>query len=136
VAQRRRQRTGTAARSGRGIWIGVAVVVVAAASVMGFFVIPTLTEQEFTTAEIADTWEMRCSTCHGMQGEGQLGPQLGDGAVVDAYPDIDDQIEVITEGRNGMPPFGQVMDEDEIRALAEYTREVLGTDDQPGVGSD
>ena len=110
------------------------MVVVAATSVMGLFVIPTLTEEDFTTAEIADTYEMRCSSCHGLRGEGQLGPQIGDGAVAEAYPDIDDQIAVITDGRNEMPPFGQVMDDDEIRALAEYTREVLGTDDQPGAG--
>lgn len=111
------------------------MVVVAASSVMGLFVIPNLTEEEFTDVQIADTYEMRCSTCHGRQGEGQIGPQLGDGAVVEAYPDIDDQIAVIEDGRNEMPPFGQVLSDAEIRRLAEYTRELLGTEDQPGADS-
>jgi mono/diheme cytochrome c family protein len=111
------------------------VVVVAASSVMGLFVIPNLTEEEFTDARIADSYEQHCSTCHGLQGEGQLGPQLGDGAVVEKYPDIDDQIAVITNGRNQMPPFGQSLSDAEIRRIAEYTRELLGTDDQPGAGN-
>jgi mono/diheme cytochrome c family protein len=107
----------------------VAVVVVAVTSVMGLFVIPTLTREEFSEAEIIDSYEMHCSTCHGLQGEGQLGPQIGDGAVADAYPDIDDQIEVITNGRGEMPPFGQSLSDEEIRAIAEYTRETLGRDE-------
>jgi mono/diheme cytochrome c family protein len=102
------------------------VVVVAATTVMGAVVIPSLTKDELTPAEVAASYEQHCGTCHGLRGEGQLGPQIGGGAVADAFPDIDDQIAVITEGRGGMPPFGQSLSDAEIRAIAEYTREELG----------
>ena len=42
--------------------------------------------------------------------------------MVAAYPEIDDQIAVITDGRNQMPPFGDSLTDAEIRAIAEHTR--------------
>ena len=66
-----------------------------------------------------------CASCHGSDGGGSIGPALADGLVVDAYPDIADQIVVITEGRGGMPPFDSRLTPEEITAVAEYTREGL-----------
>jgi mono/diheme cytochrome c family protein len=66
-----------------------------------------------------------CARCHGADGGGGVGPQLSDGAVVEAFPDIADQIAVITDGRGGMPSFGDALDPDEIEAVAVYTREEL-----------
>jgi len=63
-----------------------------------------------------------CARCHRTDGGGGTGPPLADGAVVEAFPDIDDQIAVVTDGRGGMPAFGGDLSAEAIRAVVEYTR--------------
>jgi mono/diheme cytochrome c family protein len=67
-----------------------------------------------------------CARCHGPDGEGGVGPQLGGGAVVESFPDIEDQLTVIREGRNAMPAFGESLTAEEIEAVARYERDELG----------
>jgi mono/diheme cytochrome c family protein len=64
----------------------------------------------------------RCAGCHGGDGSGGLGPQLSGGRMVAEFPDIADQIAVITKGRGGMPGFGDKLSAAEIAAVAEYER--------------
>ena len=45
---------------------------------------------------------------------------------VEEHLTLDEQIETITEGRNGMPAWGDQLSEDEIMAVATYEREELG----------
>jgi mono/diheme cytochrome c family protein len=66
-----------------------------------------------------------CASCHGADGTGGIGPALANGAVVEAFPDADDQVVVITEGRNGMPAFGERLTAEEIQAVTDYTRNDL-----------
>lgn len=73
-----------------------------------------------------DVYEDNCARCHGPDGEGGVGPQLGDGAVAENFPDIADQIAVIREGRNGMPAWDDSLTPEEIEAVAVYEREELG----------
>ena len=73
----------------------------------------------------ADVYSGRCASCHGSDGGGGVGPALAGGAVVEAYPEIDDEIAVITEGRGAMPSFGDDLTPEEIEAVAVYTREDL-----------
>lgn len=78
-------------------------------------------------AELArgrEIWVERCARCHGADGSGGAGPRLA-GRVREAYPEPADQIRVVTEGRRGMPAFGDVLDDDDIAAVVRYTREVL-----------
>lgn len=70
-------------------------------------------------------YEANCARCHGPNGEGGVGMPLGDGAVVDSLS-LDGQVEVITDGRNGMPAFGDQLSDEQIRAVAVYEREELG----------
>ena len=77
------------------------------------------------TAPGADVYAGNCAGCHGAEGEGSTGPTLADGAVVEAYPAIEDQIAVITEGRGGMPSFEGRLSPEEIEAVTAYTREGL-----------
>jgi len=63
-----------------------------------------------------------CASCHGADGAGGIGPQLSDGAVVEAFPDAADQAAVIADGRNGMPAFADRLTADDIAAVTEYTR--------------
>ncbi len=47
------------------------------------------------------------------------------GAWKEVYPDIADQIAVITNGRGSMPAWGSALEPDQIEAVAKYEREVL-----------
>jgi mono/diheme cytochrome c family protein len=66
-----------------------------------------------------------CATCHGGDGSGGIGPRLAGGRVVTVYPDPADQIAVVTNGRGGMPAFGDQLSAEEIAAVVDYTRTVL-----------
>jgi mono/diheme cytochrome c family protein len=70
-------------------------------------------------------FEDNCARCHGGSGGGGAGPKLRDGAVVDAYPEPADQAEVVREGRDTMPSFGDRLSAAEIDAVVRFTREVL-----------
>jgi mono/diheme cytochrome c family protein len=73
----------------------------------------------------APIFAAECAQCHGDDGGGGIGPQLSDGAVVDAFPDAADQVAFVTEGGGGMPAFGNRLDPEEINAVVAYTREQL-----------
>ena len=66
-----------------------------------------------------------CSNCHGADGQGGTGPELRNGHVAERYPDVEDEIAVVTNGSRGMPSFQVRLSEDEIEAVVRYTREVL-----------
>ncbi len=66
-----------------------------------------------------------CRGCHGDAGGGNRGPNITGERLSEEYPDIADQIEVVTSGRKGMPSFGDLLDPSEIEAVVRYTREVL-----------
>ena len=68
----------------------------------------------------------RCAGCHGGDGSGGIGPRLAGGRVVAVYPDPADEIAVVTNGRGGMPAFGERLSAAEIAAVVEYTRTGLG----------
>lgn len=74
----------------------------------------------------AEIYSASCSACHGDDGQGGVGPQLADGAVVEAFPDAADEVEVVTNGRAAMPSFASSLSEDEIQAVVDYTRTSLG----------
>jgi len=71
-------------------------------------------------------FEANCASCHGADGSGGLGPQLSDGAVVDAFPDAADEEAVVTDGRGAMPSFEGRLSPEEIAQVVEYTRTGLG----------
>ena len=72
----------------------------------------------------------------GPSGAGRYGPSLNGVSLERLFPDIEDHISFISDGaadnvpfgefarlgNYGMPGFGRVLDEDEIRAIAEYER--------------
>ena len=74
----------------------------------------------------AEIYRARCATCHGVDGQGGVGPQLA-GVVVDKYPDIEDQIAVVTNGTGTMPSFRGTLDAAEIRRVVTYERTKLGS---------
>jgi len=72
-----------------------------------------------------DVYAKECSNCHAADGGGKRGPRLSGGSVVDRYPEVADQIAVVTDGRAAMPAFGSRLTDEEIEAVVLYTREVL-----------
>ncbi len=65
-----------------------------------------------------------CASCHGAAGQGGYGKKLA-GVVETRFPDIADEIELIANGKGGMPGFSQKLTAEQIEAVARYTREVL-----------
>jgi mono/diheme cytochrome c family protein len=107
----------------------LAVAAVAAVSFAGCTAETTPTPSDPGLAEGQAVFDSQCASCHGRTGNGGLGPKLA-GVVEDRYPDIDDQIAVIANGLPGtnMPAFDGRLSADEIRLVARYEREVLGTE--------
>ena len=58
-------------------------------------------------------------------GQGGVGPDLA-GVVADKYPNIEDQIAVVTDGKGQMPSWRGDLTPKEIRKVVEYTRTGLG----------
>lgn len=72
-----------------------------------------------------DIYQSNCATCHGATGDGGQGPKLSDGDIAGRYPDIEDQIAVVSDGRNQMPSFEGELSDEEIENVVRYEREVL-----------
>ena len=70
-------------------------------------------------------YNTNCARCHGPGGGGGVGPALDDGQMTEKFPDIEDQIEIITSGVGSMPAWEGTLSPDEIRAVARYEREIL-----------
>lgn len=67
----------------------------------------------------------KCATCHGSKGGGGSGVKLA-GVVAAQYPDIEDHIAVIRDGRQpGMPAWGEKLSPEDIEAVARWEREGL-----------
>jgi mono/diheme cytochrome c family protein len=64
-----------------------------------------------------------CSTCHGTDGQGGIGPGLA--GIADRMP-LPDHIDVVLNGRGGMPNFSSTLDDETIAAIVAYEREGLG----------
>ena len=70
----------------------------------------------------AEVFRARCSSCHGADGGGAIGPSLSE---IETRLDDDAQRAVVVTGRNTMPSFGSTLSESDIDAVVRYTREIL-----------
>jgi len=50
---------------------------------------------------------------------------LNDGAVLDTYQSIEDQVAVVVDGKGSMPSFAKRLTRAQIESVTRYTREVL-----------
>ena len=70
----------------------------------------------------AAVFAANCASCHGSVGEGYIGPQLAGGKVSASFPDLADEVKVVTNGRSGMPAFGKSLSATDISLVVDYTR--------------
>ncbi len=110
---------------GRAI-VAVAMAVVAAL-VLGACVgdPPEVTIDDPVLEQGRDIYRINCASCHGVSGDGGVGLKLSEGTVADRFPVIEDQIDLVTNGRDAMPAYVDRLSEEEIDAVVRYTREVL-----------
>ncbi len=79
--------------------------------------------QEAGTSTLGEeTFRGACGKCHGLAGEGDIGPKLaGNGLLADAAA----VEEVVRNGRGEMPPIGKDWEERQMKALTDYLEEEL-----------
>ena len=79
--------------------------------------------QEAGTSTLGEeTFRGACGKCHGLAGEGDIGPKLaGNGLLADAAA----VEEVVRNGRGEMPPVGKDWEERQMKALTDYLEEEL-----------
>lgn len=79
--------------------------------------------QEAGTSKLGEeTFRGACGKCHGLAGEGDIGPKL-DGNELLADPEAVE--EVVRNGRGAMPPIGKDWEERQLKALTDYLEEEL-----------
>jgi cytochrome c oxidase subunit 2 len=66
-----------------------------------------------------ETFEAACSPCHGVSGEGLIGPPLKGNATLADRKLLE---ELLENGKNAMPPVGRGWDERQTDALIEYVQ--------------
>ena len=79
--------------------------------------------QEAGTSSLGEeTFRGACAKCHGLAGEGDVGPVLRGNQLLDDPEAVD---EVVRNGRNKMPPVGKDWEERQMEALTDYLQEEL-----------
>jgi mono/diheme cytochrome c family protein len=80
-------------------------------------------ESSKPTASGATLYASNCARCHGSDGNGRSAPSLVGMAAT--FPDIENQITFVSNGGGGMPRFGDLLSDADLRAVTEYTREAF-----------
>jgi mono/diheme cytochrome c family protein len=100
------------------------VVALVAAAVFVVLLFANDPDSGSATSGGSEVFTSSCAGCHGPEGEGGTGPRLA-GEVVEEYPDVDDQLAVVRDGRGSMPSFRDRLTPEQIRAVVDHTREGL-----------
>lgn len=72
------------------------------------------------SASGASIYATNCARCHGAEGQGGVGPSLA--GIASTFPEADGQIAFVSNGGGGMPRFGDLLSDADIRAVVDYTR--------------
>ena len=79
--------------------------------------------QEAGTSGLGEeTYAGACAKCHGLAGEGDIGPQLAGNELLG---DADAIEQVVRNGRGQMPPVGKDWEDRQLKALTDYLEEEL-----------
>jgi cytochrome c oxidase subunit 2 len=81
--------------------------------------------QQAGTSKLGEqTYAGACAKCHGLAGEGDIGPKLDGSAVASDPAGIE---KVVREGRNAMPAVGAGWSDSQLDALTGYVKERFGS---------
>lgn len=70
-----------------------------------------------------ETFEGTCAKCHGLAGQGYIGPKIvGSGLLAQPRALVD----LLRNGKNRMPPVGTLWGDDQMKATTDYLRERFG----------
>ena len=69
----------------------------------------------------AETYAAECASCHGDAGEGATGPALAGSGV-----DREEVVDLVVNGKEEMPAFGDTLSDQEIADVAAYVADDLG----------
>lgn len=92
--------------------------------------------QRYGPKDGAVLYKTSCQACHMAQGEGAQGAGI--------YPPLAKNVKlrtarypvfVVTNGQKGMPPFGPMMNDDQIAAVVNYIRTNLGNEYKDAVSA-
>jgi cytochrome c oxidase cbb3-type subunit 3 len=74
------------------------------------------------------SFQSKCASCHGNQGQGGIGPNLTDAYWIHGGK-MTEVLAVITKGvpDKGMPPWGPILSAEEVQALTVHVRTLAGT---------
>jgi cytochrome c oxidase subunit II len=77
--------------------------------------------QEAGTSSLGEeTFTGACGKCHGLAGEGDIGPALAGNQLLDDAEAVE---RVVREGRGAMPPIGTDWDDRQMGALTDFLKE-------------
>ena len=66
-----------------------------------------------------------CASCHGARGQGGVGPTFQDGKLLRDFPNAEDQVAFVTQGKGIMPSFAGVLTHSQLESVVAYERQVL-----------
>ena len=79
--------------------------------------------QEAGTSDLGEeTFRGACAKCHGLAGEGDIGPTLAGNQLLEDREAVE---QVVRNGRDEMPPVGKDWDDRQLEALTDYLEEEL-----------
>jgi cytochrome c oxidase subunit II len=82
-----------------------------------------LARQGATATDLGrETYEGVCSKCHGLAGQGDIGPKLAGNALINNRPGI---TKVIRDGIGRMPPVGRDWSDRQVNAVIDHMRKNL-----------
>ncbi len=76
----------------------------------------------------AAIYSTHCASCHGAEGEGGVGPTLIDSSLLASS---DRAIRLVINGGHIMPPFGSLLDDEQIANVLTYARNTWGNEFGP-----
>lgn len=71
----------------------------------------------------------KCASCHGIHGEGIVGPNLTDKYWIHGAGTLMDILAVVSDGvaEKGMPPWKGMMKKEEVQSVVAYVKSINGT---------
>ena len=79
-------------------------------------------QEEGTSSLGEETYAGACAKCHGLAGQGDIGPRLTGNQLLGDAEAVE---QVVRNGRNQMPPVGKDWEERQMEALTDYLEEEL-----------